>query len=167
MVRLKSRYVLFEILYPPVDADDSYDALCLRSSKDIQLRYRQMSSPVITHKSIMQELRKVLQTNFGDYGMAQATAILQVKYFSNKTSTGILRCSREHYQLVVMALMLMKRIDTITDIIVNPVKVSGTIKKIERYAIRRNQQLMTLLESSDPLSEFANVSDDDDTRDQG
>ncbi|AET39848.1 RNA-binding protein POP5 Ecym_5058 [Eremothecium cymbalariae DBVPG len=161
MVRLKSRYILFEILYPPIHSNNKYENLGFTSVDDVLLHYHQMSSPTITYKSISQELRRVLQVNFGGYGVARATNILQVKYFSNKTSTGILRCSREDYELVIIALTFMTKLGNVENIIVNPVKISGTIKKIEQFAIRRNKQLAFKFNRTISLNDFENVSEDD------
>lgn len=44
-----------------------------------------------------------------------------------------------------MALMLMSKIGDVGGLIVNPVKVSGTIKKIEQFAIRRNSKILNLI----------------------
>ncbi|AMD21221.1 HEL059Cp [Eremothecium sinecaudum] len=161
MVRLKCRYILFEILYPPMELNESYDELGLNSSNDILLAHHRTSSPVITNKTIMQELHRILQINFGDFGVGRAKYLLNMKYFSNKTSTGILRCSRDDYQLIIIALTLIKKIDTVSNLIINPVKVSGTIKKVENYAIYRNKKLCSKTYSPTMLSEFKNISGDD------
>ncbi|SCW01387.1 LAFE_0D11452g1_1 [Lachancea fermentati] len=164
MVRLKSRYILFEILYPSPDPrfseDDSEPTV-----KDIMLQHHKTSPANLTTKSIVQELRKTLQYNFGDYGSGKATSLLQIKYFSNRTSTGIIRCSREDYELVVTALTLMNRIGDFDGIIINPVKISGTIKKIEQYAIRRNTKLLRILNRQDSVDNFETLISEDEVED--
>ena len=115
----------------------------------------------MTAKTILQELRRVVQYNFGDYGSGKVNSLLQIKYFSNRTSTGIIRCSREDYELVVIALTLMTKIDELEDIIVNPVKVSGTIKHIEQYAMRRSARLLAIIQDKREVDRFEDVSDDD------
>lgn len=161
MVRLKSRYILFEILYPANEPCLTEDGSDYFSLKNIMLQHHQVSSTKINFKSIIQELRRIIQFNFGDYGSGKANTVLQIKYFSNRTSTGIIRCSREEYELVIMALTLMNRIGEVEGIIVNPVKISGTIKKIEQYAIRRNKKLLHLINRSDTIDSFENISEDD------
>ncbi|CAI4055634.1 hypothetical protein SUVZ_01G0330 [Saccharomyces uvarum] len=141
MVRLKSRYILFEILYPPTDADVEESA----SKGDILLSHHRASPAEISIKAIIQEIRRSLSLNLGDYGSAKCSSLLQLKYFSNRTSTGIIRCHREDCDLVIMALMLMSKIGDVGGLIVNPVKVSGTIKKIEQFAIRRNSKILNLI----------------------
>ncbi|SCU82135.1 LAFA_0C09252g1_1 [Lachancea sp. 'fantastica'] len=158
MVRLKSRYILFELLYPTA-SQESTSTECSR--KEILLRHHRTSAAQISTKTIIQELRKVLQYNFGDYGAGKVNSLLQMKYFSNRTSTGIIRCSREDYELVVVALTLMNKIEGIEDIIVNPVKVSGTIKRIEQHAIRRSERLLTVIQNNRETEHFDNVSEDD------
>ncbi|CDO95316.1 unnamed protein product [Kluyveromyces dobzhanskii CBS 2104] len=127
MVRLKSRYILFEILYP--DVNDEFETVPNVTKKDILTGHHKVSPNSINVKSIMQELRKQLQINFGDFGLGKATALLQIKYFSNRTSTGIIRCGHDDHQYILMALALINQIENIGSVILNPVKVSGTIKK--------------------------------------
>lgn len=61
---------------------------------------------------------------------------LSVKYFSPQTSTGIVRVPREHYRLVWTVLSLIKEVKG-RPVVVRVVRVSGTIKKVEKEAIRR------------------------------
>lgn len=168
MVRLKSRYILFEILYPnsrdPVDQNQQLDASLKR---DILIRHHQASPSDITIKTIIQEIRRSLKLNFGDYGSGKAGSLLQVKYFSNMTSTGIIRCHREDCDLVTNALVLMNKISNTENIIFNPVKISGTIKKIEEYAIRRSKKLVIIMqqEEKSSIDDFRNISDDEERED--
>ncbi|SCU84605.1 LANO_0C01860g1_1 [Lachancea nothofagi CBS 11611] len=161
MVRLKSRYILFEVLYPEADTLDG--TLKGRGNKDILLQHHRVSPGQITTKTIIYELRRVLQFNFGDYGAGKVNSLLQVKYFSNRTSTGIIRCSREDYELVIIALMLMNKLDEVEGLIINPVKVSGTIKRIEQHAIRRNERLLAIIHDNKERAteHFDSISDDD------
>lgn len=148
MVRLKSRYILFEVLYP-FESSSLEEDVSLCSRKDILLSHHQVSPAEINIKLLLQEIRRSLQLNFGDYGSGKATSLLQVKYFSNMTSTGILRCHREDCDLVLTALTLMDKLGTVENIIINPVKVSGTIKKMEQYAGRRSQKLLSIIKQDD------------------
>lgn len=162
MVRLKSRYILFEVIYPPNLLIDS-DSL---SKRDIVLSHHKASPPEVSAKSIMQEIRRSLQTNFGDYGAGRVGSLLQVKYFSNNTSTGILRCLREDCDLLVAALVLINKINDVDGLIVNPVKISGTIKKIEQFSIRRSDKLLSLINKKQfpqatLINDFAAISDDE------
>ncbi|QLQ81695.1 hypothetical protein HG537_0F04560 [Torulaspora globosa] len=161
MVRLKSRYILFEILYPnEIDIDETTQV----TKRDILLRLHRVSPPEISIKSLLQEIRRSLQVNFGDYGCGKITSLLQVKYFSNMTSTGIIRCHREDCDLLVAALALITKIGDIDSLIINPIKVSGTIKKIEEYAGRRSEKLLSVLKQNTAMAfdTFADVSEDED-----
>ena len=159
MVRLKSRYILFEILYPTTG--EKFESVPNTQKKTILMNHHRISPNTINAKIILQELRKQLQINFGDYGAGKATSLLQIKYFSNKTSTGIIRCSHEDHQLVIVALILMNQLDSVEDIIVNPIKVSGTIKKIELYVINRSRRLNRILSTTDMNDEFSTIIEDD------
>lgn len=141
MVRLKSRYVLFEVLYPqtsPSSADSSRE--------DIVLRGHRPSPADITGKVLLQEIRRSLQLHLGDYGSGKVCSLLQLKYWSNNTSTGILRCHREDVYLLLTGLFFLRELgnDNLR-VIVNPVKVSGTIKKVEQYAMRRSDRMVALV----------------------
>ena len=159
MVRLKSRYILFEVLYP--DVDDEYETVPDITKKDILTTHHKVSPNTISPRNILQELRKQLQVNFGDYGLGKATALLQIKYFSNRTSTGIIRCGHDDHQYVIMALALMNQIESVGPIIMNPIKVSGTIKKVELFAIRRSHRLNRILLTDDRNDEFSSITDDE------
>ena len=98
------------------------------SDDSILLDAHKVSPQEISAKSIVQELRNSLRLNFGDYGAARANSLLQIKYFSNSTSTGIIRCLREDVDLVLLALFFINSVNG-SNLIVNPVKVSGTIKQ--------------------------------------
>ncbi|CCE65826.1 hypothetical protein TPHA_0N00460 [Tetrapisispora phaffii CBS 4417] len=161
MVRLKSRYILFEILYPNMDESEHFEDNF--SMKNILLRHNKVTPEEITNRVIIQDIRRSLQLNFGDYGSGKASSLLQLKYFSNMTSTGILRCHREDIDLILSALMLIKKLDNRIPIIFNPVKISGTMKKIEQFAIRRSHKLMTLMQKDTSVSMniFKDVTVDD------
>ncbi|KAG0668058.1 hypothetical protein C6P45_005109 [Maudiozyma exigua] len=142
MVRLKSRYVLFEITYPS-------QTLTNNDCKQNLLLLKHKSSPKqINSKIIMQEIRRSLQLYLGDYGYGKVNSLLQLKYFSNNTSTGILRCHREDIDLLLTALFYINKLGDNTNnnyigkLVINPIKISGTIKKMEQFIIKRNDRLL-------------------------
>lgn len=67
-----------------------------------------------------------------------------MKYFSPTTSTGILRCPREHHRLVWTALTFIKEILG-KPVVIRVVRVSGTIKKAEQEGIRRAKDEIRLV----------------------
>jgi len=162
MVRLKQRYILFEILYPPSDAEKlSYSS----SPRDVLLSLHKSSPSSINQKTLTKWIRKVIQDHYGDVGGGTAGMLLQVKYFSNKTSTGIIRCGRLSSNLVVGSLALIDHLAG-EDVIVRVTHVSGTIKKCEQYSIQSSRKLMAWMnrgtESIDNLiSGFSTISDDE------
>ncbi|KAL3228613.1 Ribonuclease P/MRP protein subunit POP5 [Nakaseomyces bracarensis] len=143
MVRLKSRYVLFEILYPPAELKDED----FRRMEDVMMGYHRRTANYndINSRAIIGEIRRVLQYNFGDLGSGKLNSLLHLKYFSNSTSTGIIRCHREDLSLLLITLALVNRIGDTDGIIINTVKVSGTIKKLEQFAIKRNNTFINAL----------------------
>lgn len=69
-------------------------------------------------------------------------------YLSQATSTAIIRCSREYYRIVWAALTLFTRLpqaeksDKAVPVVVQVVRVSGTIRKAEEEAVRRARRMM-------------------------
>lgn len=152
MVRLKTRYILFEVILSPhiinIDENEDYINTTHFTKHNILLSHHRPCPKEISNKTLLQEIRHSLQFNFGDYGSGKVGSLLQLKYFSNNTGTGIIRCHREDVDTLVAVLTLINKIGEINDVIINPVKVSGTIKKIEQYSIRRSSKLISLLNKS-------------------
>lgn len=67
-----------------------------------------------------------------------------MKYFSPTTSTGIIRCSRDAYRIVWCALTLISEIGG-RPVVFRVARVSGTIKKAEREAMRRAKEEIRLV----------------------
>lgn len=162
MVRLKQRYILFDILYPPtLESAESKQSLeefinFSKSPQNALLSLHQTSPLSINQKTLTQTIRNVVQDHYGDFGAGTACMQFSVKYFSNKTSTGIIRCGRLSFQLIIAALTLMNKIGD-KDLIIRCTHVSGTIKKCEEYSIRRNRELMLLLKSGPGKSDLSNI----------
>lgn len=166
MVRLKTRYILFELLFPPSSTEDYNNNAEGDDINDLALAVHRPSPQDINIKVINNEIRRSLQLNFGDFGISKVMSLLHIKYFSNMTSTGIIRCLREDLDIVLAALALFDGVGEHKDVIMVPLKVSGTIKKIEQYAIKRNNQLVRKFNSksngtNDLLSQFEKISDDE------
>ena len=144
MVRLKLRYVLFDIVYPP-ELDNTEELVNVSASPlNALLSLHQTSPTVINQKTLSQAIRKVIQDHYGDFGAGTAGMQLTVKYFSNKTSTGIIRCSRLSFPIVISALALMNTLGG-RNITIRCLHVSGTIKKCEQFCIQRNRSLICKL----------------------
>lgn len=146
MVRLKQRYILFEILYPSPEDEGAEPELTPSQSL---LGLHRLSPATINPKSITQAIRNLVQEYYGDHG-ASFSMQLNMKYFNNKTSSGILRCGVQNFQYVLAVLPLISRLDD-RDVIINGTHVSGTIKKCEDYAIRANMNLMREITSREKI----------------
>ncbi|ABN66214.2 RNase P and RNase MRP subunit involved in RNA processing [Scheffersomyces stipitis CBS 6054] len=143
MVRLKQRYILFDILYPPsVESSESAEFSVSESSALLTLH--QTSPASINHRTLVHAIRKSIQEHYGDFGAGSAGLSVSIKYFSNKTSTGIIRCGRSTFHTVIGALSLIDSIEG-NQLIIRCIHVSGTIKKCEEYSIRRSRDLMRLI----------------------
>lgn len=136
MVRIKHRYLLFNILYhfapASVTTTPSYVAI-------------QAPTPGhLTPAFLVNHIRALLAMHFGDIGVGLTSSSLKIVYFSRATSTAILRCPRAHVRMVWAALTYMTSVprgrrpgEVETDCVVRVVRVSGTIRKSEEELIRR------------------------------
>ena len=137
MVRLKHRYILFEILYPPSSQPSTRDqkakfAEFSNSPKEALLHLHAPSPSSVSLRSILSLLKRVISDHYGEHG------------------AGIIRCSRNNFQLVVAALGLIDKIDN-QKVVMRSVHVSGTIRKCEDFSIRRAKTLMAYLGKDDEL----------------
>ncbi|OWB58431.1 ribonuclease activity protein [[Candida] boidinii] len=141
MVRLKTRYILFEIIYPELngDGEEGTDWYKTRSNSIIALH--KQSPSVINAKVIILAIRKSLQLNYGDLGSGCDGMSLVLKYFSNRTSTGIIRVLRESYMKICSAICLINELNGYK-VIIRCVNLSGSIKKCEDKSIIRSEKLM-------------------------
>lgn len=161
MVRIKYRYLLFNILYPPSVATSSKE-------HDLQApspSYILISQPSPAHLSaglLVHLIRTQIQALFGDHGLSVTQAALRIVYFSPKTSTGILRVPRADFRLVWAALTFLtvipppkragqegrqgqgqgnqkevNKAGAEVHCVVRVVRVSGTIKKSEEELLNR------------------------------
>jgi len=125
MVRLKHRWLLFNIIYPNEPCTIPFSA----------------PSTNITSKLLLDCLRQQITYNFGDQGSGLVSASLSIRYFSSATSTGIIRIAREHYRLVWAALTFIRDLGG-RECVVTVRRVSGTIKKAEEEIVRRDKQAL-------------------------
>lgn len=123
MVRLKHRWLLFEILYPNEPSIVPFSAA---------------SAQAVTTKLLTNLLRQQISYNFGDHGSGLVSASLSIRYFSATTSTGIVKVARDHYRMVWAALTFIRDIAG-RECVITVRKVSGTVKKAEQEILRRNK----------------------------
>ncbi|KAI8050549.1 Rpp14/Pop5 family-domain-containing protein [Syncephalis plumigaleata] len=134
MVRIKHRYILFEILYaPPQDSAKPLSALSPSPDR-------------LSTREILDHIQQTIETNFGDYGTGMVNRRLQVKYFNPLTGLGIIRAPRDHFQMVWAALTLTQNIRRKLCVI-RVLHIGGTIRSVQTHAIRHDRdQLLRLAE---------------------
>ncbi|CDK27202.1 unnamed protein product [Kuraishia capsulata CBS 1993] len=143
MVRIKNRYVVFNVIYPIDETAESLEAALKTKSGSLSLIH-QPPAIAITPKVVVQAIRQSLQTNFGDYGNGVGGGVLTVKYFSEKSSLGIIKVSRESTRLVCAAIMLITRLQA-SPVTIRVLRVSGSVKKAEEMLIKRGKGLSIIL----------------------
>ncbi|POR39102.1 Ribonuclease P/MRP protein subunit POP5 [Tolypocladium paradoxum] len=134
MVRIKERYLLVDIVYPPDPAKGLSDLL-VRNQPTIER---------LTPPALLKAIRAEVAQLFGDYGSGALEGHLSVKYLSLATSTFILRCSRSHYQMLWAALTLMDHVPVKDGrpCVFRVVRVSGTMRKVSEEAIRQSRRII-------------------------
>ena len=115
MVRLKNRYILFEI----IDGNHS-----------------------IEQRDLHDAIRSSLQLNFGTTASGLLNSSLYLKYYSQRTGRGILQADREHYRYAWAALTLLRPHG---GGFVRSIGVSGTIRKAEERLIRFDKDQIFLM----------------------
>ena len=149
MVRIKHRYLLVEVLYP------SPSTTTFETEIPNTVLFHAPTSSHITSSTLLQVLRAQISLLFGDYGSGVLAAGLAVKYFSNATSTAIIRCPRDHYRLAWAALTFVTELPGVkkgvtgAQCVLRVVRVSGTIKRVEEEAVRRARRMVSAAQAPD------------------
>ena len=163
MVRIKHRYLLLSILYPPT-TDPKPPSASLANplssttnpALSTQLQTHSPTPQTFTPGSLLRLLRQQIAVLFGDYGAGTLGGALSIKYFSNVTSTAIVRCPREGWRIVGAALA------SLTDLgkdgggkrcVFRVVRVCGTVKKAEEEGVRRARELVGQVKALDVSEE--------------
>jgi ribonuclease P/MRP protein subunit POP5 len=150
MVRIKHRYLLFNILYPsPSPPANSTTTGTQTTSPPAYILFSRPSPSHLSAPLLSTLVRHELHTLFGDHGLSVTQAALRVVYFSPATSTGILRVPRAHFRMVWAALAFITAIPAERErggrgtrgaerqCVIRVVRVSGTIRKSEEELLRR------------------------------
>ncbi|KAK3202780.1 hypothetical protein GRF29_154g717099 [Pseudopithomyces chartarum] len=134
MVRVKNRYLVANILYPAATSvvKDGKSAPSI-------MQFHAPTPDSLHTGQLIRLIRDGIENLFGDYGMGMVNRTLKVIYWSPPTSTAIIRCPREHYQMVWAALTFVTKLPhpNHTPVVIKVVRVSGTIRKAEEEVIRR------------------------------
>ncbi|EXJ55523.1 hypothetical protein A1O7_08451 [Cladophialophora yegresii CBS 114405] len=146
MVRIKQRYLLFNILYP---SPPTTTAGSQPTSPPAYILFCRPSPSHLSASLLSMVIRNELHTLFGDHGLSVTQSALRVVYFSPATSSGILRVPRAHFRMVWAALSFITAIPPERDrggrgtrgperpCVIRVVRVSGTIRKSEEELLRR------------------------------
>jgi ribonuclease P/MRP protein subunit POP5 len=154
MVRVKFRYLVVNFLYPEPAA----------KSKTQLPDIVQIHSPTpdaFHLGQLIKMIREEVTDLYGDYGMGMVssglkgmrdsaiqfehrTELCTVVYWSPSTSTAIVRCPRDHYEMVWSALTYVTRLPKPIDtpVVIRVIRVTATIKKAEEEVIRRSQLII-------------------------
>ncbi|KAF1950169.1 hypothetical protein CC80DRAFT_427480 [Byssothecium circinans] len=139
MVRVKNRYLVVNFLYPgPTPTSKPTQAV-----PDL-IQFHAPTPDEFHTGLLLRVIRDGVQDLFGDYGAGMVSNALKINYWSPATSTAIIRCPRENYEMIWAALTfvteLPKPLDT--PVVIKVVRVSGTIRKAEEEVIRRAKAII-------------------------
>lgn len=118
MVRVKRRYILFEV----VPNDDV-----------LRLDIASVDKPLkITEKDIIYAFRQKILQLYGDFGLGSVLKSLHVKRFTGATRLGVISVQRGQHTMVTSSMPLVKKIKDL-NCMVRIVRLSGTIRGCLRY----------------------------------
>ncbi|KAH6565002.1 hypothetical protein BASA50_008971 [Batrachochytrium salamandrivorans] len=123
MVRFKNRYLLCEIIFEDGNISESLNSYHLLNA-----------------------IKESLEVNFGSFGMGMIATSLQVKYYSPFTNLAIIRVNRDYVRLLWACITFTTAIRRRTCLI-HVVHLSGTIKLVQKQAIKRNKIAISSLKS--------------------
>lgn len=141
MVRLKTRYLLFEILYP----DELEHGSLNGSITQNKVTLRSPTEKKVDGRYMTRLIRQAVLESFGEYGAGVVASTIAVKYFSQRTSTGIVRVTRPHFRMIWSTLSDIRQLNG-RNCIITVKRVSGTIKKCQLAAIGRNKSAIDEME---------------------
>ncbi|KAK5206497.1 RNA-binding protein pop5 [Exophiala xenobiotica] len=105
MVRIKQRYILFNVLYPGTTTPPPQPSS--QTPTPSYVLFSRPSPPHLNGRLLLSTIRSTIQSLFGDHGMSVVQSSLRIMYFSPSTSTVILRVPRAHFRLVWASLTFM------------------------------------------------------------
>ncbi|KAF2651740.1 hypothetical protein K491DRAFT_681902 [Lophiostoma macrostomum CBS 122681] len=156
MVRVKSRYLVVNYLYPTT-------ASSTKDSLPGALQFHQPTPDDFHVGRLSRAIQDGVAELFGDYGMGMAATSLKINYHSTATSTSIIRCPQAHYEMIWAALTFMTKLPlpkpNDVPVVVKVVRVSGTIKKAEEEVIRRAKEIILRARLADGNADKAMMKD--------
>jgi len=125
MVRFKNRYLLAELRWEDGRRPDT-----------------------VTGYNLLNAIKDSLQYNFGDFGLGSNLQSLQVKYFNPTTNMCIVRCNRDHHNIVWAALSFIGVIAK-HSVSIHVLHVGGTVKLCQKAAIAYDREVMLTSDRDD------------------
>ncbi|KAF5741702.1 Ribonuclease P family protein / Rpp14 family protein isoform 1 [Tripterygium wilfordii] len=117
MVGFKNRYLVMEVFLDP--------------NRDLAL-----DDPIVlTERNVSKAISESIMVNFGECGLASSLGSFQVKYVNHITKVCIIRASREDYQKVWSAVILVRSIGN-CPVLFNLLDLSGSIKTCRNAALK-------------------------------
>ncbi|KAF2631235.1 hypothetical protein BU25DRAFT_437753 [Macroventuria anomochaeta] len=136
MVRVKFRYLVVNFLYPEPSSKSRTDLPDL-------VQIHSPTPDAFNAGALVRLIRDAVEDLYGDYGSGMVSSSLKVNYYSPSTSTAIIRCPRDHYEMVWAALTYVTRLPKVdVPVVCRVLRVSGTIRKAEEEVIRRSQNIV-------------------------
>ena len=136
MVRLKHRYIVTRILYPSM--------LLPAPAKFPMITNLQRPTPSLDVPQLIRLIRNSVAYMYGDYGLGLISSSLKINYYSQSTSTMIIRVARAHYRILWAALTWLNgttepdataQRQKGVECVFRTVRVCGTIRKAEEEII--------------------------------
>ncbi|KAF3039537.1 hypothetical protein E8E12_006647 [Didymella heteroderae] len=136
MVRVKFRYLVVNFLYPEPTSKQ-------RAGLPDLVQIHSPTPDAFNAGALIRLLRDAVEDLYGDYGSGMVSSSLKVNYFSPSTSTAIIRCPRDHYEIVWAALTYITKLPRVDlPVVCRVLRVSGTIRKAEEEVIRRSRNII-------------------------
>lgn len=161
MVRVKFRYLVVNFLYPSPSPKS-------RTTLPDLVQIHSPTPDAFNAGALIRLVRDAVEDLYGDYGSGMVSSSLKgtipttlalhptctncssVNYFSPSTSTAIIRCPRDHYEMVWAALTYVTKLPRAdVPVVCRVLRVSGTIRKAEEEVIRRSQVIVRRARASE------------------
>ena len=147
MVRIKHRYLVVHILYPTQIGDKT-------SSKAITsnvLQFHRPSPASVDIPLLLRLIRGSVEYMYGDYGAGLIASSLKIVYFSQATSTAIIRVAAAHYRILWAGVTWITHLGKTSkrnpvdggdgeSCVFRVVRTCGTIRKAQDEVVRRAKE---------------------------
>ncbi|KAG8527535.1 uncharacterized protein KY384_007687 [Bacidia gigantensis] len=141
MVRIKHRYLVVHFLYPSLPKDYADP----RPSVPNVLQYHRPTPSAVDSGQLIRLMKSSVEYMYGDYGLGLIASSLKIVYFSQATSTAIIRVARAHCRILWAALTWITTLGRPgkgqeEPCVMRVIRCSGTIRKAEEEVVRRAKE---------------------------